>query len=652
MPHHAARGSRVLFALLAASAVILAGCGSASSGGAPTPTGSSGATTPGASNSPSANNTTSSTTIGAFGKLPAASGTPVKGGTITYSIEAGSTPTYIMPILPGADSTVNNQMFEELLYRPLYWTGVGNRPISNPTLSIGQTPVYSDGNKTVTVNMNPNYKWSDGHPVDAQDVLFFIDELRAAVHPIKTDAANFGNYTPGDFPDNVVSATAPSQFQFVLHLTHAYNPNWFSQTQLNLITPLPSTTWAQDAPGGAQLDYTKPANAKKIANFLEAQSGKLSTYSSNPLWKDVDGPFTLTTFDSGTGANTMTANPNYGGPQKPVFSTLQALYFASATAEFDAVRAGKVNFGTVSSDDLPQVPLIERQGYNVYGYPTLGFQYVVFNFKDTTNNWDKVIGQLYIRQALAHLQDETAIIQAIYSGAAAAAYGPVPAVPATKYVPSDASTNPYPFSIAAATQLLTSHGWKVVPGGTTTCVKPGTGAGQCGAGIPAGQNLNFTDYYTNNPASAGLQTTQYASAAQKVGIKVTPIAKTFNFIVDQYDDPIAPANNNKWQVENYGGFTETAYPTTDTIFNTGGSNNEGDYSSKQADKLINASKFSSNPNAVQDEASFLTKDLPAIFGPNQDLIYAWKGISGPPDTFANQTQYAFTPEYWYLTSGN
>jgi hypothetical protein len=30
-------------------------------------------------------------------------------------------------------------------------------------------------------------------------------------------------------------------------------------------------------------------------------------------------------------------------------------------------------------------------------------------------------------------------------------------------------------------------------------------------------------------------------------------------------------------------------------------------------------------------------------------VFAWKGISGPPDSFANLTQYAFTPEYWYLT---
>ena len=28
------------------------------------------------------------------------------------------------------------------------------------------------------------------------------------------------------------------------------------------------------------------------------------------------------------------------------------------------------------------------------------------------------------------------------------------------------------------TEILTDHGWNVVPGGTTTCAKPGTGPGE------------------------------------------------------------------------------------------------------------------------------------------------------------------------------
>ncbi len=626
----AIRRHRALLAL-AAGGLVLAACSSTASSG-------------GHSSAPSG---ATSTTAGQYGSLPAESGTPIKGGTISYPIIAGAQPTYIMPVFPGSAWTAVNYQFQILMYRPLYLETIGNRPVINYPLSLASAPVYSNGNKTVTINMSHNYKWADGHPVDAQDVLFFIDEVRAA---IKENAQNFGPYSKGDFPDNIVGAKAASTYQVVLTLDKAYNPSWFTDTQLTYITPMPSTSWNVAAAGGSHLDFSNPANAKKIFNYLNAQSGVLKTYGTNPLWQDVDGPFKLTSFTPTTDANTMVPNPTYGGPQKARFSVLKAEYFASTTAQFNAILSGKLSQGIVAAEDLPQVPKIKAAGYNVYGYPDLGFEYAVFNFKDTTNNWDKVIAQLYIRQALAHLSDQEAIIHGAYGGAAAPAYGPIPAIPQTPYVPSNAATNPYPYSISAASQLLSSHGWHVVPGGVTTCQNPGTGANQCGAGIPKGQTIAFTDYYTNDPASAGQETTQWASAASQVGIKITPTAKTFNFIVDQYDDPVAPQNNNKWESENYGGFTENPYPTTDTIFNTGGSGNEGDYSSPEADKLIKASKFSANPTAVKDEAAFITKDLPAVFLPNPDLIFAWKGISGPPDSFANLTQYSFTPEYWYLTS--
>jgi peptide/nickel transport system substrate-binding protein len=635
MPHRTAR-RRLPTVVFVAGALVIAGCSSSSSGGA---------------NNSSTGKTagSSSTTAGAFGTLPPASGTPIKGGTITYPITSGAQPTWIMPIYPEAQFTAYNLSFETPMWRTLYMTTVGNRPILNPTVSLAAAPIYSNGDKTVTINMDKTYKWSaNGAPVDAKDVLFWIAEERAAV---KENPNNFGSYSKGNFPDNVVSATAPSTYQVVLTLDKAYNPSWYTYTQLNTITPLPSTSWAKASPTGPQLDYNNPANAKKIYDFLAAQSKQIKTYATNPLWQDVDGPFKLTSFNTTTDANTMVPNPTYGGPQKAVFSTLKAEYFASTTAEVNAVLAGQLSLaGPLPGDAIPQVPTIKRLGYNVYGYPSFAYNYVVFNFKDTTNNWDKVIGQLYVRQALAHLSDQAAIIQGVYHGAAAPDYGPVPAIPSSNYTPSNAATNPYPFSTAAAAQLLSSHGWKVVPGGTTTCQDPGTAANQCGAGIPAGQNLNFTDYFTNDPADSGLETTQLASDAAKVGIKVTPAGKTFDYIVEQYDDPVTPSNNNKWQVELYGGFTDNDYPTQDTIFNTTGNDNEGDYSDATADRLILASKFSPNPSAVKNEAAYLTKNLPAIFLPNQDLLFAWKGISGPPDSFANLTQYGFTPEYWYLTS--
>jgi len=62
-------------------------------------------------------------------------------------------------------------------------------------LSLAQLPVFSDGGKTVTVTLK-KYDWSDGVPVTARDVIFFINLL-------KSDQSDWADYVPGEFPSNV-----------------------------------------------------------------------------------------------------------------------------------------------------------------------------------------------------------------------------------------------------------------------------------------------------------------------------------------------------------------------------------------------------------------------------------------------------------------
>src|SRR6202035_5440427 len=76
-------------------------------------------------------------------------------------------------------------------------------------------------------------------------------------------------------------------------------------------------------------------------------------------------------------------------------------------------------------------------------------------------------------------------------------YGPVPIKPKNTLSTKEESTNPYPYSPKKSKALLTDNGWKVVPGGTTTCVKPGTAKGDCGTGITKGEKLSFNLQYNN-----------------------------------------------------------------------------------------------------------------------------------------------------------
>ena len=588
---------------------------------------------------------------GAFGIIPAPATGAQHAGTITWAESPGTAPTWILPLVTSAaDSTNDIDYFEWEMWRPLYWFSNGVEPTQTPAMSLADPPVWSNGDTTATIKLKSNYTWSDGLPVTSADVLFFFDEVKAA---IKEDPANWGPYSPGlGIPDEVASVTTPSLSTVVFTMTKAVNPSWFLDDELSSIVPMPAQAWARASAGGPILDFTVPAKATKIYNWLSKESGSLSTYVSNPMWHVVDGPYTLTAFDSSTGAYTLTPNPTYGGPHASTISALEAVPYTSDTAEFDAIRADNIDVGYLPLDDIKQVNVVESGGYNVFGYPGFFFNYVTYNFADTTGDFNNIIAQLYVRQAIAHLEDEQGYIKAFFGGAGGQAYGPIPAVPASPYTPSDAVTDPYPFSVADAISLLKSHGWTINTAGTDTCANAGTGPGDCGAGIPAGTKLAFNLIYSTSPVQIGQQVTALASEAAAAGITIHLQSSNYNYIITYYDDPVPTGKPyiDKWAMEDFGGFTDPTYPTTLGVFNTGGAENEGFYSNPTANALINASVNSGNPAAVKAEASFLTQNQPGLFQPDSDFVSVWKkDLSGPQASFANLTQEYLTPEYWYFT---
>ena len=206
----------------------------------------------------------STTNYGPTGAVPAV-GTKIQGGTAYFQEGPAAPPTYIFPLVSGENFSVENTAdFQTLLYPPLYWYGDKGSTSVNYPLSIGNAPVYSDGNRVVTITLK-HYAWSDGETVSARDVGFWINLLKA-------NKADWASYVPGGFPDNVVSWKALSPASIQLRLNASYNPLWFTDNELSQITPLPiawdrtSLSQQAPAPAAANLPDTTVAGAKAVTS--------------------------------------------------------------------------------------------------------------------------------------------------------------------------------------------------------------------------------------------------------------------------------------------------------------------------------------------------------------------------------------------------
>jgi peptide/nickel transport system substrate-binding protein len=189
------------------------------------------------------------------GSSGGSSAAALKGGTVTWAEAPGSPPNWIWPFVPIQNYSVANSLqFFELMYRPLYYFGDnGTSTLVNYSLSTANAPVWSDGNKTVTINLK-GWKWSNGETVDAQDVMFWVNLENA-------EPSNYGGSSPGLFPQNVTSYSATGPDQVTFHLNAAYANTWYLYNQLSEITPMPAA-WDISSTGGAAAAEAAPPTAR------------------------------------------------------------------------------------------------------------------------------------------------------------------------------------------------------------------------------------------------------------------------------------------------------------------------------------------------------------------------------------------------------
>ena len=576
-------------------------------------------------------------------------GTKVKGGTAVWALPPSTTANYIFPFTSSAYISVYNlSTFSNLMVRPLYWFGTGAQPTLNSKLSVGNTPTWSGNTVTFTLK---HYVWSDGTPVTSTDVMFWVNMLKAV------GATDWGAYT--GFPSQFVTsykAVSPTEIQMTAN--KAYSHTWFLYNNLAQITPIPPA-WDRTASGPSHC-ATTVSDCAAVYKYLDSQSKDLSTYATNPLWKVVDGPWKLSAFNA-DGHMSFVPNPKYSGPVKPALSKFEEVPFTTDAAEYNVLRSSaaggqKIDVGYLPQQDAPPKPAGSNPmtagsnplaGYTMEPVYPWGINYFVMNFQSSTGN-GPIIQQLYFRQALAYLMNQTSIIKGPLRGYGVPTVGPVGNTPATSYLsPQLKSGEPFPYNPGKAKSLLTSHGWKVTPNGVSTCTDPA----KCGPGVKQGQGLQFNLPYATGTQWIVQEMQQLQSNASLVGIKISLQPKPFNQVT------ALAAGNCKvakipcnWDLANWGGgwiFAPDYAPTGETLFLCGAIANSGGYCSKTNDTDINQTLTSNDPQAMYTWQDYLSAQLPVQWQPNaaNQLIEVVNNLHG---VLPQNPLLSLTPEDWYF----
>jgi len=588
---------------------------------------------------------------GSSGGSPSASssGQAIKGGTVTWAFLPTEAPNWIFPFMTLTYFSVpNSQDMQYLMYRPLYWFGGENTtPTVDYKLSVANAPIYTDGGKTVVINLK-GWKWSNGETVDANGVIFWL-------HMMEAEFTSWAGSSPGGIPQNITSMAATGPLQVTLHLNKAYSALWYTYNELSQVTAMPmawdiTSLGAKPGSGGCTTDTAadKWAKCAAVYNFLTAQSKDTGSYTTSPIWTVEDGPWKMTSFST-DGNLTFAPNPKYSGSPKPKIAVFKEVPFTTDSAEYTALRTGSLDIGYIPSQVLPlksptQVlpssnPL--GSGYTLAPNYDYGFAYYLINWTNPTMG--PLFKQLYIRQALEYVNDQEGISKAVWRGYAYPNTGVAPAEPTTNpFLPSVQTENggqgPYPFSISKATSLLTSHGWKMV-GGVMTCQTPA----KCGAGIKAGQQFKFTLDYSTGEVALTDEVSIYKSDASKAGIDISVVGQTFPTVSGE-----AIPTNPSWQAAQYGLwiFSPDYEPTGEALFATGAGSNGGAYSDPMMDKLIQDTETDSSYSVYHNFANYAAIQLPYIYTP---LNYGVQATNSKLHGVVFNPLQTELPEYYYYT---
>lgn len=539
---------------------------------------------------------------------------PAKNATINYALPPDTTVNWFIPIVnSGYDSLYNFQLIDQM-YMPLLYIN-SNYGIDYAN-SIAKSVTWNTAGTIYHVFLNPKWMWSNGQHVTSKDILFTWDLIKATSAknaPLPWPYVGAGT---GDIPTGVKSVVANGNYEFTVTLKKPANQLWFEYDGLNQFTPMPEAAWNK-----------YPTNITKEIKWLGNQA------TSDKIDSVVDGPYKIVKAVPSQ-SWTLAPNPKFAGHKaldRVVFD-----YEGSNDAEFAALRTDGIQVGYVDPSQYGAIGELKNDTISdVYPF---AYNDIELNMnKNAQNGLGPVFSQLYVRQALEMAIPQNAIDKAVLHGIGPAQYGPIPTVPATKYLAPALKKPIYPFNLTKAKQLLTSHGWTEKNGVMTK----------------GGKSLSFTLLYTGGSESTTNQMVLIQQDWKKIGVQVTLKPEQFSSLIGTID---TLSKSPDWDAAGgqgiiYGG----SYPSGGELFGTGGGLNQFGWNNAEENKLI-AETHTPQPNNADLMKTFFAyetytaKELPNLWVNQEGTIMAVeKNMAGVTPATINAVTGQPLMAYWYVT---
>jgi peptide/nickel transport system substrate-binding protein len=428
------------------------------------------------------------------------SSSPSAGPTGVLTITTGAAGTFADDFnlySPNAEDATNG-----MIYEPLFFFDTAKDGVVDPWL--GTSYKWSNGGRTLTVQLRHGVKWTDGKPFTSADVVFTFDQ---AIH--STALNKFG------LP--LASVAANGSYAVTINFTQpAYTDAYYA---LGRVEILPQHIWA---------------SIKDPATFLNTHPVGTGAYEL--------GSFSGQVF-------TMTANPHYYLAGLPKFKTIRFLAFSGNTTSDAAIESGEVDWAGSYIPGIQKLYLAKNKDFAVSDIP-LSTAFLVPNMASGPT------ANLAVRQAISTALNRTDISDTVYNGYASPTNPEALILPNYSSVlsPSLANASFGSPNAAAAKSILTKAGIKTPLNLTVDMVSGYTDYLSDLQIIqaqlkPAGINLTI-----DQPAYATFTSLQDTGKFQLLmdnfGYTPSPWAYYYSVL----DSSIAPAIGQVDTVGNYGRF--------------------------------------------------------------------------------------------------